>query len=54
MSANGDEIVRQVNVLRPRDTARIETALADLKAFQETHSLRGLSVRQMIEEGPKR
>ncbi len=31
----------------------IRAAIARLKAFQETHSLEGLSVRQMIEEGRK-
>ena len=34
-----------------RDTARIHAAIDGLKEFQKTHSLGGLSVRQMIEEG---
>lgn len=34
-------------------TRGIRAATARLKAFQETHSLEGLSVRQMIEEGRK-
>ena len=36
---------------RPRDGGRIRDAIEDLKAFQKTHRLGGLSVRQMIEEG---
>ena len=34
-------------------TRGIRAAITRLKAFQETHSLEGLSVRQMIEEGRK-
>ena len=34
-------------------TRGIRAAIVRLKAFQETHSLEGLSVRQMIEEGRK-
>lgn len=36
---------------RPRDSGGIRDAIEDLKAFQKTHRLGGLSVRQMIEEG---
>lgn len=36
------------------DTGRIRAAIDDLKAFQATHSLGGLSVRDMIEEGRSR
>ncbi len=36
-----------------RGTRGTRAAIARLKAFQETHSLEGLSVRQMIEEGRK-
>ena len=32
-------------------TDRIRAAIDGLKAFQRTHSLEGLSVRQMVEEG---
>ena len=35
----------------PADGGRIRDAIEDLKAFQKTHRLGGLSVRQMIEEG---
>ena len=38
---------------RPRDPDKVRTALANLKAFQMTHGLDGLSVREMIEEGRK-
>ena len=34
-----------------RDLGRIRDAIGDLKAFQETHRLGRLSVREMIEEG---
>ena len=37
----------------PRDAGKIRAAIDSLKAFQETHSLAGLSVRQMVEEGRK-
>lgn len=30
---------------------RIRAAIEDLKAFQKTHSLGGISIRDMIEEG---
>ena len=33
------------------DTDRIRAAIDGLKEFQRTHSLGGLSVRQMVEEG---
>ncbi|MDE2655487.1 MAG: type II toxin-antitoxin system prevent-host-death family antitoxin [Gemmatimonadetes bacterium] len=34
--------------------ATVRAAIADLKDFQRTHSLGGLSIREMIEEGRKR
>ena len=43
--------VAELIPFRPRDTARIRAAIDGLKEFQKTHSLGGLSVRQMIEEG---
>ena len=43
--------VAELIPFRQRDAARIRDAIDGLKAFQETHSLGGLSVRQMIEEG---
>ena len=36
---------------RQPDRDRIRTAIEGLKEFQRTHSLEGLTVRQMIEEG---
>ena len=38
---------------RKRDPEKIRAAIDDLKAFQEAHSLGGLSVRELIEEGRK-
>ena len=46
--------VAELIPFQARDAAKIRAAIADLKAFQETHSLGGLSVRDMIEEGRKR
>lgn len=46
--------VAELVPFQARDTGKIRAAIADLKDFQETHSLGGLSVRDMIEEGRKR
>ena len=43
--------VAELIPFRPRDTDRIRAAIDGLKEFQKTHSLGGLSIRQMIEEG---
>ena len=43
--------VAELIPFRTHDAGKIRTAIADLKAFQKTHDLGGLSVRQMIEEG---
>ena len=43
--------VAELIPFRQRDTATIRTAIDGLKEFQRTHSLRGLSVRRVIEEG---
>ena len=43
--------VAELIPFRQRDTDRIRAAIDGLKQFQRTHSLGGLSVRQMIEEG---
>ena len=45
--------VAELIPFRQRDTARIRAAIDGLKEFQKTHSLAGLSVRQMIEEGQR-
>lgn len=38
---------------QPRDSRKVQSAIDALKEFQRTHSLGGLSVRQMIEEARK-
>lgn len=43
--------VAELIPFRSRDNGRIRDAIDDLKAFQKTHRLEGLSVRQLIEEG---
>ena len=43
--------VAELIPLRERNSGRIRDAIDDLKAFQKTHRLAGISVRQMIEEG---
>ena len=45
--------VAELIPFRSRDAEKIRAAIDSLKAFQETHNLAGLSVRQMIEEGRK-
>ena len=37
-----------------RDSGKVQSAIDALKEFQQTHSLGGLSVRQIIEEARKR
>lgn len=43
--------VAELIPFRPRDPGKVRSAIAGLKAFQASHSLQGLSVRQLIEEG---
>lgn len=43
--------VAELIPFRERDRGRVRDAIDELKAFQKTHRLDGLSVRQMIEEG---
>ena len=38
---------------QPRDPGKVRDAIEGLKEFQRTHSLGGLSVRQLIEEARK-
>ena len=38
---------------RTRDSEKIRAAIAAMKSFQQTHSLNGLTVREMVEEGRK-
>ena len=54
ISANGDSTEPQAEAPLPGDEAEMQAAIAELKAFQEAHSLGGLPVRDMIEEGRKR
>ena len=42
--------VAELIPFRPRDAEKVRSAIAGLKAFQETHSLGGLSVRRIIED----
>lgn len=42
--------VAELIPFRPRDTASVRSAIDELKAFQKTHSLGGLSVRRLVEE----
>ena len=43
--------VAELIPFRKHDAGKIRAAIDDLKAFQKTQDLGGLSVRQMIEEG---
>lgn len=43
--------VAELIPFRTTDPDEVQAAIDDLKAFQATHSLGGLSVRDMIEEG---
>ena len=43
--------VAELIPFRRRDPARIRAAIDQLAAFQEEHSLGGVSVRELIEEG---
>ena len=38
---------------RQREPEKIGAAIDNLQAFQQTHSLGGLSIREMIDEGRK-
>ena len=46
--------VAELIPFRSTDSGKVQAAIDDLKAFQATHSLGGLSVRDMIEEGRRR
>ena len=43
--------VAELIPFREQDRGSIRDAIDDLKAFQKTHRLGGISVRQMVEEG---
>ena len=46
-----NRVAAELVPFRTHDAGKVRAAIDELKAFQETHDLRGLSVRQMIEEG---
>ena len=50
ITKNGNPVAELVP-FRSRDQEKIRAAIENLKAFQIAHSLDGLSVREMIEEG---
>ena len=45
--------VAELIPFRKRDTDKTQAAINHLKAFQKSHNLEGLSVREMIEAGRK-
>lgn len=45
--------VAELIPFRPHDAGKVREAIASLQAFQETHSLSGVSIHRMIEEGRK-
>ncbi len=45
--------VAELIPFRKRDPDKIREAIENLKAFQQTHSLGGQSVREMVDEGRK-
>ena len=45
--------VAELIPFRKRDPDKISAAIENLKAFQKTHSLGGLAIQEMIEEGRK-
>ncbi len=42
--------VAELVPFRARDSDKVQTAIDTLKHFQKTHSLGGISVRQIVEE----
>ncbi len=50
ITKHGKPVAELVPVTK-RSPERIRAALESLKAFQATHSLGGISVREMIEQG---
>ena len=52
ITRHGRAVAELVPIAR-RDPAQVRRAIEDLKAFQKTHSLGGLSVRQIIKAGRK-
>ncbi len=52
ITRHGRAVAELVPVSR-RQPGKIRKAIEDLKRFQKTHSLGGLSVRELIKEGRK-
>ena len=46
--------VAELVPFRRSDSCKVQSAIDTLKAFQETHSLGGMSVRKIIEEARRR
>ena len=46
-----DRPVAELIPYRGVDTDQVRTAIENLKEFRESHSLGGLSIRELIEEG---
>ena len=46
-----DRPVAELIPFRAEDAASVEAAIADLRDFQRSHTLGGLSVQEMIEAG---
>ena len=42
--------VAELIPFRQHDSAKVQSAINSLRAFQETHSLGGLSVREIVED----
>ena len=49
-----DRPIAELIPFRARDEAKVRAAIEDLKDFQRKHTLDGISIREMIEEGRKR
>ncbi len=49
-----DRPIAELIPFRAQDDARVQAAIVDLKDFQRTHTLDGLSTREMIAEGRER
>jgi len=52
ITRHGRAVAELVPVAR-RDSEQVRKAIEDLKVFQKTHSLGGLSVRQILKAGRK-
>ena len=48
-----DRPIAELIPFRPQNSDKVRSAIESLKAFQETHSLGGLSVRRIVEAARK-